>query len=77
MIAVARPIEDSFARKAARREARLIDIAVWVTLIGGFGITTLIYAPVVWLGVLSVSGDPLAEIPILQQCERCGALTFG
>jgi ABC-type spermidine/putrescine transport system permease subunit II len=63
MITVARPIEDSFARKAARREARLIDVAVRLTVIGGFGITTLIYAPVIWLGVLSISGDPLAGLP--------------
>ena len=63
MTAVSQPIIDSFARKAARREARLIEIAVWVTLIGGFGITTLIYAPVVWLGVLSISADPLAGLP--------------
>jgi ABC-type spermidine/putrescine transport system permease subunit II len=61
--AAAQPITDSFARKAARREARLIEFAVWITLIGGFGITALIYAPVIWLGVLSISADPLAGLP--------------
>ncbi len=54
---------DNFAHRAARREARLIGIAIWLTLIAGFGITTLIYAPVVWLGVLSISSDPLAGLP--------------
>lgn len=54
---------NSFSHRAARREARLIGLAVWLTLIGGFGITALIYAPVVWLGVLSISADPLAGLP--------------
>ncbi|MDB5397940.1 MAG: hypothetical protein JWM91_5446 [Rhodospirillales bacterium] len=54
---------ESFAYKAALREARLIRVAVWVTLIAGFGVTALIYAPVIWLGVLSISVDPLAGLP--------------
>jgi ABC-type spermidine/putrescine transport system permease subunit II len=48
---------------AARREAQLIRVAVRLTLVAGFGVTALIYAPVLWLGVLSVSGDPLAGLP--------------
>lgn len=53
----------SFAHQAARRETRLIRVAIWVTLIVGFGITALIYVPVVYLGLLSVSGDPLSGLP--------------
>jgi len=52
-----------FAHKAARREARIISISVWLTLIVGFGLTALIYAPVTWLGILSISGDPLSGLP--------------
>lgn len=51
------------AHDAARREAQLIRIAVRFTLAAGFGITFLIYAPVAWLGVLSISADPLAGLP--------------
>jgi ABC-type spermidine/putrescine transport system permease subunit II len=47
-------------RSAARREARLKTIAVGATLAVGFGIVFLIYAPVLWLGVLSISDDPLS-----------------
>jgi ABC-type spermidine/putrescine transport system permease subunit II len=53
----------SFAHREARREARLISIAVGLTLIVGFGLTALIYAPVAWLGLLSISGDPLSGLP--------------
>jgi putative spermidine/putrescine transport system permease protein/spermidine/putrescine transport system permease protein len=53
----------SFAHKAARREARLISFAVGLTLIVGFGLIALIYLPVTWLGILSVSGDPLSGLP--------------
>jgi ABC-type spermidine/putrescine transport system permease subunit II len=49
--------------EAARREALGVRIAVWLTLIAGFGITFLIYAPVVWLGVLSISAEPLTGVP--------------
>jgi putative spermidine/putrescine transport system permease protein/spermidine/putrescine transport system permease protein len=52
-----------FTHKAARREARLISFAIWLTLIVGFGLTALIYAPVAWLGILSISGDPLSGLP--------------
>jgi ABC-type spermidine/putrescine transport system permease subunit II len=52
-----------FAHRAARREARLIAGAIWATLIAGFSITALIYAPVIYLGLLSISGDPLAGLP--------------
>nr|WP_321983962.1 ABC transporter permease [uncultured Lichenicoccus sp.] len=34
-----------------------------VCLAGGFALTGLIYAPVVWLAILSVSGDPLSGYP--------------
>ena len=56
-------VRNDFVHRAARREARLISVAIFVTLIAGFGITALIYAPVVWLGVLSISADPLAGLP--------------
>jgi ABC-type spermidine/putrescine transport system permease subunit II len=46
-----------------RREARLGALAVRLTLIAGFGVTVLIYAPVLWLGVLSLSDDPLSGFP--------------
>jgi len=49
-------------RAAARREARLTGIAVGATLILGFGIVFLIYAPVLWLGVLSLSDNPLSGL---------------
>jgi ABC-type spermidine/putrescine transport system permease subunit II len=52
-----------YSHQAARREARIISLAVWLTLIGGFGLTALIYAPVIWLGTLSISGDPLSGLP--------------
>jgi ABC-type spermidine/putrescine transport system permease subunit II len=52
-----------FTHKAARREARATSVAVWLTLIVGFGLTALIYAPVTWLGILSVSSDPLSGLP--------------
>jgi putative spermidine/putrescine transport system permease protein/spermidine/putrescine transport system permease protein len=52
-----------FTHRAARREARLTSIAVGLTLIVGFGLTALIYAPVIWLGILSISGDPLSGLP--------------
>jgi putative spermidine/putrescine transport system permease protein/spermidine/putrescine transport system permease protein len=54
---------NNFVHKAARREARIIAISVWLTLIVGFGLTALIYAPVTWLGILSISGDPLSGLP--------------
>ena len=47
-------------RSAAGREARLNAMAVGATLAVGFGIVFLIYAPVLWLGVLSLSDDPLS-----------------
>jgi len=50
-------------RAAVRRERRLGTLAVRLTLLGGFGITFLIYAPVLWLGVLSISLDPLSGFP--------------
>jgi ABC-type spermidine/putrescine transport system permease subunit II len=53
----------AFTHKAARREARATSVAVWLTLIVGFGLTALIYVPVTWLGILSVSGDPLSGLP--------------
>ncbi len=56
-------VRNDFIHRAARREARLIGVAIFVTLIAGFGITALIYAPVILLGVLSISGDPLAGLP--------------
>jgi putative spermidine/putrescine transport system permease protein/spermidine/putrescine transport system permease protein len=62
-MSVALAIPSDFAHKAARREARITTFAVWLTLIVGFGLTTLIYAPVAWLGILSVSGDPLSGLP--------------
>ena len=51
------------AYEAARREALIARVATGFTLAGGFGLTALLYAPVLWLGVLSVSADPLAGLP--------------
>jgi ABC-type spermidine/putrescine transport system permease subunit II len=51
------------AATEARREGRLVRFAIGMSLGVGFGITFLIYAPVVWLGVLSLSDDPLAGLP--------------
>lgn len=47
------------ARQASLAD-RALGIAAPVLLAGGFAITTLIYAPVLWLAVLSVSGNPLS-----------------
>jgi ABC-type spermidine/putrescine transport system permease subunit II len=52
-----------YSHRAARREARIISAAVRLTLIAGFGLMALIYAPVIWLGLLSISGDPLSGLP--------------
>jgi putative spermidine/putrescine transport system permease protein/spermidine/putrescine transport system permease protein len=67
-VSVAAITDTAVLHAAARREARLVRVATRLTLAAGFGITALIYAPVLWLGVLSVSGDPLAGLP--------GAFTF-
>jgi ABC-type spermidine/putrescine transport system permease subunit II len=48
---------------AARREEFLTSVAIAVTLGVAIVITFCIYAPVVWLAVLSVSADPLAGLP--------------
>lgn len=53
----------SDAQVAARREAALSQVAVRVTLLLAGGICCCIYGPVLWLGVLSLSADPLAGIP--------------
>ena len=47
-------------RAAAERESRMKSIAIRMTLAVGFGLVFLIYAPVLWLGVLSISDDPLS-----------------
>lgn len=51
------------AHAAARREGRLVGLAVAISVGLGFGVTLLIYAPVLWLGILSFSDDPLAGLP--------------
>jgi ABC-type spermidine/putrescine transport system permease subunit II len=51
------------AHVAARREASLTRTAVGLTLLVAGGICCFIYAPVLWLGVLSLSADPLAGLP--------------
>jgi len=51
------------AYDVARREALLTRVAIRITLVVAGGITFCIYAPVVWLGVLSLSADPLAGLP--------------
>jgi len=56
------------SQEMARREALLTSIAIRITLVIAGAITFCIYAPVVWLGVLSLSTDPLAGLP--------GALTI-
>jgi ABC-type spermidine/putrescine transport system permease subunit II len=48
---------------AARREDLLTRAAIAVTLSVAVVISFCIYAPVLWLGVLSLSADPLAGIP--------------
>lgn len=53
----------SSVHNAARTENRLTTLAIVATLILGFGLTALIYIPVVLLAVLSVSGDPLSGVP--------------
>jgi ABC-type spermidine/putrescine transport system permease subunit II len=51
------------AHLAARREALLSRTAVRLTLLIAAGVCFFIYAPVLWLGVLSLSADPLAGLP--------------
>jgi putative spermidine/putrescine transport system permease protein/spermidine/putrescine transport system permease protein len=50
-------------RRTGNREGRLTRLAASLLLAAGFAITALIYAPVLWLGVLSISDDPLAGLP--------------
>jgi ABC-type spermidine/putrescine transport system permease subunit II len=51
------------AHAAARRERALSRVAVLLTVGIACGICFCIYAPVLWLGVLSLSADPLAGLP--------------
>jgi ABC-type spermidine/putrescine transport system permease subunit II len=51
------------AHVAARREAAWSRAAVGLTLVLACVICFCIYAPVLWLGVLSLSADPLAGLP--------------
>jgi ABC-type spermidine/putrescine transport system permease subunit II len=51
------------ARPAAAREAFWLRVAVGATLVTGSAVTALIYLPVVLLGLLSVSRDPMSGIP--------------
>lgn len=51
------------AHIAARREAYQSRVAIRLTLLIAGGICFCIYAPVLWLVVLSVSADPLAGLP--------------
>ncbi len=59
----------SSSRRSARSEYRLTRFAVAATLTAGFGLTALIYMPVMLLAALSISADPLKGIP--------GDFTFG
>lgn len=45
--------------RAGRLERRLGLVAA----LGGFGMIALTYAPMLWLGVMSVSADPLGGVP--------------
>lgn len=51
------------AHRAAVVERRITRLVVAVALVGGFGLTAIIYLPVILLAVLSVSADPLGGTP--------------
>ena len=50
-------------RQAAQRERLVLRLAVALTVLVGYTAVFLIYGPILWLGVMSLSEKPLTGIP--------------
>src|SRR5690606_23716714 len=60
-------------RGGAAREARLLHLATIAAVVLGYGGILLIYGPIVWLGLMSISQKPLTghlSMPTLEWYAR-------